>query len=311
MAATPPFSVLDREGFSSCLNADFGPVEPILINPYCAILRTTRQGDAVILKQYRPEHIHLAGEERTALLSWSAACAGVSGIYATDCLGYEPGRGVIAIQFVPGMRLSDTLRQAARNPSQSGPLLEQCARLGTVLANWRRTTALERDSGFHPHYRDYIAYLARKLGGIGLGVGALFRSLGEEVESRIVQLESCGDAPSRTHGDLVPRNIHVDSTGIGVVDLANSLANGHPYDDGANFRLALKAMGLPRSFEAQVLEAVMEPLAREGLSEGALDFFREYHRQRWLMLRLTTRSPRNWADALRGLAGFARACRRP
>jgi hypothetical protein len=93
----------------------------------------------------------------------------------------------------------------------------------------------------------------------------------------------------------------VDGERVGLIDLANTIPKSHTLNDVYNLNLALSNMILPKEFKSDLWSAFqngMKPLAFPEISHH---FYYEYHRRRWLMLKLKSRNPKDQMQAFRGL----------
>ena len=93
---------------------------------------------------------------------------------------------------------------------------------------------------------------------------------------------------------------------MGLIDLANAIQRSHTLNDLYNLKFALNNMFLPRAFKKELwtaFEAGLKPLS---FPEMAHRFYYEYHRRRWLMLKMKSRHPKEQLQAIRGLLSFAK-----
>ena len=153
---------------------------------------------------------------------------------------------------------------------------------------------------------EYMLYASGRLEKVPL-IGAPL--LGEHLptaETLFEEAQASGEPTSFCHGDCVLRNAHADEQSIGLIDWANTSHDSHILNDIYNFRTAAHNMFLTPGYRRQLLEALSE-----GLGDLAFDirlhrFFYEYHRRRWLMLKLYAKRPWPWIQALRAVTTFAK-----
>jgi hypothetical protein len=65
-------------------------------------------------------------------------------------------------------------------------------------------------------------------------------------------------------------------------------------------------MLLPQVFKTDLLAGFREGLGDITFPDAVHRFYYEYHRRRWLMLKLHARSPGDLAQGIRGLMSFAK-----
>jgi aminoglycoside phosphotransferase (APT) family kinase protein len=112
--------------------------------------------------------------------------------------------------------------------------------------------------------------------------------------------------PSFVHGDFVFKNMHVDGERIGLIDFANANPLSHPLNDIYNLHFALANMLVPQGFKDRLMASFREGWGNVTFPEIVHRFYYEYHRRRWLMLKLTSRSPRDLIQGIHGLVSFAK-----
>ncbi len=281
-------------------------LELIQENKYCAIYRARLAGRPVIVKKYRGEDPSLMLAEAAALDQYHAM-AGELGLADSGTLAVHPERNLLLIAFVPGVPLTEVVR-AGRRP---GPARERALRhmrkLGHYLATLRRRT-LRPGEPLDPFHFEYIRHSSRRLAEAPLGLGRFFRQAPAQAELLIRALEAAAPVPSAVHGDLVFRNIHADGERTGLIDFANALTHSHTLNDLYNLHFALQNMLLPRAWRRDLWAALLDGLGELPAAPAVHRFFFEYHRRRWLALKLHARRPVARLEAVRGLLlGFARS----
>jgi len=294
-----------RSRLSAALGMELDRVSFIQANAYCRIYRAETGGRRVIVKQYRDGAAGQAMDEARAVDLYHEVAAGVHGLTDGRTLAANEAQGVICEEFVEGERMTEVVRRGARDAQDAGKAVRLMSALGALLARLRRRTARP---GLPPaafHF-EYMAYCSRRLQDAPLAGALLFRGARASAERLSDAYRASGEAPSFAHGDFVFRNIHVDGERLGLIDFANAVFASHTLNDAYNLNTALAHATAPGAYQRKLREAFVEGLGGQAFSEAAHEFFYEYHRRRWLMLKLRTRNPLRWAQAARALAVFAR-----
>jgi len=99
----------------------------------------------------------------------------------------------------------------------------------------------------------------------------------------------------------------VDGERVGLIDLANTIPKSHTLNDVYNLNFAFSNMILPKKFKVELWSAFQNGIKPLDFPEIAHHFYYEYHRRRWLMLKIRSRNPKDQMQAFRGLFGFARS----
>jgi aminoglycoside phosphotransferase (APT) family kinase protein len=134
----------------------------------------------------------------------------------------------------------------------------------------------------------------------------LFKGMSSEAERLSNDFRLSNIVPSFIHGDFVFKNIHIKDERAGLIDFANANSLSHPLNDIYNLRFALANMLLPKKFKADLFAGFQDGLGSRDFTEIAQRFYYEYHRRRWLMLKLTSRNPADLIQGFRGLLSFAK-----
>lgn len=276
-------------------------------NAYCSIWSARCGGHRVAFKIYKTPDARLPELEAAAVDLYHSVVSGDDSFIDSGRVAFDEGRRMVAVGFVPGVRLADWLRASARDKALRDAAPALMAKLGSLLRRFRERTT-QPGERFDPFHGEYLRYCSAKLASAP-GIGAvMFRELAEDAGELVAALEGSGAAPSFAHGDFVFRNIHVHEGRIGLIDFANSLRLSHTANDVHNLRIALANMGtLPADYRDELWKAFEVGLGPERRVPAADRFFREFHRRRWLMLNLRCADPKRWMRAARGLATFARA----
>lgn len=274
-------------------------------NKYCTIWRVMMDGTPVVLKKYVGDNPALARVEGEAVEVYHRIAVGVPELIDSRRVAFSAPHNVVGVSFVPGDRLADVL---LRLSSDRARWPEASLLLGIVGETLRRLYETTKQPGLalDRFHAEYIHYTSRSLAGVRVMGRVMFRRWEQEAAELVAELEKAAVVPSFAHGDLVPRNIHVQDGRVGLIDFANSLMASHPLHDMMNMWFALQNMMIDGGFRARLWDAFCDGFGPRQFPDAAWLFFWEWHRRRWLMLNLRTNDPRRLARALRGLATFAR-----
>jgi hypothetical protein len=294
-----------EERFGRALGLAVTDLQPIQTNAYCAIYRARTPEGLIIIKEYALGQGHLAAAEAQALQLYHEIAAGDPDLLDSGVPRLSSDRRVLGIGFVPGERLTEVIRRGRHDAVARGQAGRAMAVLARLLERLRERTAVAGGEA-SPFLHEYLRYCSERLAHVPLAGRWLFARGPAEAESLWDGLRQCGLPTSFAHGDFVCRNLHVSGDRVGVIDFANANSSSHVLNDLCNLRFALLNMRLSTPYRqelwapmAGLLEVARFPLA-------ARRFYHEYHRRRWLMLKLGARNPLEWLQALRGLLLFAR-----
>ena len=176
--------------------------------------------------------------------------------------------------------------------------------LGRLLKGLYETTQVQGGET-SPFIFEYTEHTAIQLANIPVLGFLFFRGIREEAARLSERFKAARITPSFIHGDFVFRNIHVDGERVGLIDLANTIPRSHTLNDVYNLNFALNNMILPKEFKAELWSAFQKGIKPLAFPEIAHHFYYEYHRRRWLMLKIRSRNPKDQMQGLRGLFGFA------
>lgn len=293
------------KAFSEALGFSLQDLVLLQENKYCLIYRGEGERGRCIVKHYR-------GEDTTLLLEEASALATYHGWVEDDPKMLDSGEPLVApeenllcIGFVEGEAFSDLLYRARWTPGLRGRALEAMKILGGFLRKTYVRTVHDTEEPA-PFLFEYFAYCSRNLASLPLLGPLFFQGLPADAESLGLRFREARVPPSFAHGDLVFKNIHVSETRVGLIDFANANPRSHLLNDLYNLRFALHNMLLKPSFKEALLLSLYEGLGPLRFPEIVHAFYHEYHRRRWLMLKLKGRSPKDRLQALRGLLTFAR-----
>ena len=288
------------------LTRRFGPLRRIKENAYCLIYRAGDAATPSIVKQYKGADASLARQEAEALDFYHEIARDDPDLTDSRCLEFDADANLLQIGFVEGLTFTRLLYRARRCERARRQAVHAMGVLGRLMRQLNQRTRIA-NGATTPFMYEYIQHCSKRLSGFPILGRALFRNARAEADELWRDLQACGVEPSFIHGDLVFRNIHVDDDGrVGLIDFANALPDSHTLNDLYNLRLALDNMWLPRAFRRELWAAFEAGLAPLTFPEAAHRFYFEYHRRRWLMLKIGSRNPWWWTQAARGLATFAR-----
>ena len=152
-----------------------------------------------------------------------------------------------------------------------------------------------------PFIFEYSEYTSRQLASVPVLGFLFFRGIIKNTSQLSESFKAAQITPSFIHGDFVFRNIHVSGERVGLIDLANTIEKSHTLNDVYNLKFALNNMILPKEFKTELWAAFQNGLKPFSFPEIVHHFYYEYHRRRWLMLKIRSRNPKDQMQALRGL----------
>ena len=298
----------DPKHASARLGLEIASLAFLQENPYCRVFRGETPDGPIILKQYKTPDARLLTTEAEAQDFYHLVAADDRRLIDSGAVGLDVEEKLLAICFVAGERFSDLIRRGRMDLQARSTAVCMMGVLGNLLRTfYARTRAPGAEMDPFPF--EYLRYSSRQLERLpGLG-RAVFRGLTRDADRLVGAFRAARVVPSFAHGDCVFRNIHVGNGRLGLIDFANALARSHVLNDVYNLRFALDNMLLARAYRQELRGAFSSALGHVDVPQIAHEFFYEYHRRRWLMLKLRTRHPAPWAQALRGLLGFARPFR--
>ncbi len=294
-----------RQEYSRDLGIELVSLKLIQENKYCAIYRVETPKGPRILKKYRGEDPRLVTAEAEALRLYHRLAADDPDLMDSDEPLIRADKNLLCIGFVKGEALNETLYRARNDQRLRSTCVKIMKILGHVIRRLRDTTRSE-DGETSPFIFEYLDYCSRRLEGIPILGSVLFKGAAIEAQQLSESLRHSKEIPSFVHGDFVFKNIHVHGDRVGLIDFANTNERSHPLNDIYNLRFALAHMFLPGEFKVHLLESFHAGLGPVNFPETVHRFYYEYHRRRWLMLKLTARSPWEKAQGMRGLLTFAR-----
>lgn len=296
---------LTKEQFSQDLGMELTSLDLIQENKYCYIYRSEADARPFILKKYKGDDSSLIREEAKALDFYHDIAGNDPDLIDSKAVKLNAEQNLLCIGFVEGECFSDVLyrgRKSAETREQSVRIMGILGRLIKSLHKMTRMPGAETSRFIF----EYSEHTSRQLESIPVLGSLLFSGLKKSTSQLSESFKAARITPSFIHGDFVFRNIHVEGERVGLIDLANTIQRSHTLNDVYNLRFALSNMILPKKFKAELWSAFrdgMEPLT---FPEIAHQFYYEYHRRRWLMLKIKSHNPRDQMQAVRGLFSFAK-----
>jgi len=293
-----------RQEYGEALGLTILSLNPIQENKYCAIFLARTPAGLRIIKKYRGDDPFLAREEARALDFYHELAAADPNLLDSGRSIFREDRNLLSIGFVEGDRMSDVLYRARRDPPLQARLIRIMAVLGRLLCTIYDNTGVA-GAKTSPFMFEYMDYCSRRLEQTPW-IPMVFRGLQKDAERLGRELEAAAITPSFVHGDFVFKNIHVQGDRVGLIDFANTNPLSHPLNDIYNLRMALSNMVLPLNFKKGLLAGLMDGFGGVSFPEAAHRFYYEYHRRRWLMLKLLSGGIWDRIQGIRGLMTFAR-----
>jgi hypothetical protein len=291
--------------FAEDLGLDLRSLELIQENKYCAIYRGSTPEGPCIVKKYAAGDPSLVRVEAEALALYHRLARNDPSLIDSGEPLLKEEKRLLCIGFVPGDRFSDFLYAARRDRALRDRACLFMITLGRVLRTIHEQTQQmgKETSPFIFEYFDYSSARMEQLPFLGSVLFAAMRSQAREIADAF---RECHVAPSFVHGDFVFKNMHVQGNRIGLIDFANANPLSHPLNDIYNLRFALANMLLPRAFKERLLESFCDGLGSMAFPVPIHRFYYEYHRRRWLMLKLTSGNAADLMQGMRGLVSFAK-----
>ena len=290
---------------SAALGLQITALRIIQRNAYCAIYGgLLADGDRCIVKTYFSADPELARIEVQAANFYRDVIREVPDVHPGGALAFVPEANILALRFVPGTCFTDAVYAAVRHPAERAHILTATRRLGEILR--RLYDASQTRAAVDPFMGEYASYASGRLEHLPWPVHHLFAGSQADARALWTAWQTAEPVVSFCHGDFTFRNLHLDGGTIGLIDFANARWNSHILNDVYNFHLAAHNMILPRSFRNDILTALVDGMGELCFAGNVHHFFYEYHRRRWLMLKLTARHPWAWLQTCRALATFAR-----
>jgi hypothetical protein len=293
--------------YAKALGIGLTSLSPIQRNKYCAIGKgTLEDGTPCIVKDYGDSNPALAKLEADSLVFYDRISTGIDGLKSCGLLAYSAEKNLLAISFMSGQSYTRFVYKSLFSKVRKNLAVEHARTLGRLLRALYLQGPVTEDHKLGDFMREYLQHATDRLENFPMfGKTALGRNAAD-VQALLGEAGASGERPSFCHGDCVPRNAHTDEQGIGLIDWANTSEQSHILNDIYNLFTALNNMVLPPAFKRQILKALSDGLGDLAFDVRLHRFFYEYHRRRWLMLKLYARRPWPFLQALRGMATFAK-----
>jgi hypothetical protein len=294
-----------RHTYGEGLEMDLSTLDPIQENKYCGIFQAESRGQPFIIKKYKGDDSSLVKTEAKALDFYHDIAKGDPDLIDSRAVKLNEKENLLCIGFVEGECFSDVLYAARKDEALKERSIRIMGILGKLLKSLYEMTQLP-GSETSPFIYEYAEHSSRQLESIPVLGFLLFRGIRKSTAELSGGFKSARITPSFIHGDFVFRNIHVSGERVGLIDLANTIQRSHTLNDVYNLHFALKNMILPEDFKEKLWKAFHEGMKPLDFPKIAHHFYYEYHRRRWLMLKIKGRNPRDKAQAFRGLLSFAK-----
>ena len=296
---------LTKEQFSQDLGMGLTSLDLIQENKYCYIYRSGCDGQPFIIKKYKGDDSALIEEEAKALNFYHDIAKDDPDLIDSKAVKLIAEKNLLCIGFVEGECFSDVLYRGRKDTGvreQSIRIMGILGRLIKGLYEMTHAPGVETS----PFIFEYSEYTSRQLASVPVLGFLFFRGIIKNTSQLSESFKAAQITPSFIYGDFVFRNIHVSGERVGLIDLANTIEKSHTLNDVYNLKFALNNMILPKKFKTELWAAFQNGIKPLSFPEIVHHFYYEYHRRRWLMLKIRSRNPKDQMQALRGLFGFAR-----
>lgn len=296
----------NRREYSLDLHIELDSLDLIKENKYCVIYLAETPNGPRIVKKYKGEDTSLVRVEADALSFYHQLAKDELSLTDSGEPLLREDRNLLCIGFVQGDAFSDVLYRAQKDAVLRDRSVRIMRILGKVIRTIFERTQRPTDET-SPFIFEYFNYCSARLEQIPLLGSTLFKGMSSQAERLANEFRGSRILPSFVHGDFVFKNIHVKDEKVGLIDFANANPLSHPLNDIYNLRFALANMLLSKTFKADLLAGFQAGLGSVDFSEIAQRFYYEYHRRRWLMLKLMSRNPSDLVQGLRGVLSFAKS----
>jgi len=293
--------------YAKALGIELADLSPIQRNEYCAIGKgTLRDGTPCIIKDYGNSDPSLGKQEADSITFYQTISGGVDGLKGCGLLAYNEAQNLLAISFMSGESYTRFVYKSLFSKDRKLIAIQHAKTVGILLRELYQRGPVAPENELGDFMREYFQHATDRLEKVPMLGKLILGGNTGSVDSLLSDATASGERPSFCHGDCVPRNAHSDEHGIGLIDWANTSEQSHILNDVYNLFTALNNMVLPPAYKTKILQALSDGLGDLTFDIRLHRFFYEYHRRRWLMLKLYTRRPWPWLQALRGLATFAK-----
>jgi thiamine kinase-like enzyme len=291
--------------YSADLGIQLTSLKLIQENKYCLIYEAEFSDNKCIIKKYRGEDPALIKIEAQALDFYHQLSQENVDLIDSGAPSLIEEKNLLRIGFVEGEAFSDFLYRARKNKELRNKANNYIQILGWLIRTiYEKTQQPEQETA--PLIYEYFEYTSKRLEEISV-LGTIFFKGYRDTAKRIAdKFRNAKITPSFVHGDFVFKNIHVRNGKVGLIDFANAIYLSHPLNDIYNMLMALGNMFLPKSFKSELINSFKKGLGPVQFPEIAHEFYYEYQRQRWLMLKLSYFEPKEMIQGFIGLATFAK-----
>jgi hypothetical protein len=287
------------------LGIEIGSLSLIKENKYCLIYLAATPDGSRIVKKYKAGDPSLVRIEAEALSFYHDLAESDPHLMDSGVPVLCEDKRLLGIGFIEGTPFNEVVYSARKNGSER----ERAVRIMRVLERLIRQIydRTQRPQDVTSSFIfEYFNYCSTRLENLPLLGSLLFKKTSSEAKELADEFRFSKPVPSFIHGDLVFKNIHVKDELVGLIDFANANTCSHCLNDIYNLWFALANMVLPKSLKRNLLASFLAGFGPLDFPEIISRFYYEYHRRRWLMLKLTSRHPRDLVQGLRGLLTFAR-----
>jgi len=295
--------------YSRDLGIELDALELIQENKYCIIYRAITSNGPCIIKKYRGEDPALVIAEADALSLYHRLAKDDPMLIDSGPPRLIKDKNLLYIGYVDGAAFNTVLYRAQNDASLGARCVRLMSTLGKTLTRiYDETRRAGEETS--PFIFEYFHYCSTRLEQLPVLGSVLFHGACTDALELSDMLRTTAPEPSFVHGDLVFKNIHVKDEQLGLIDFANANPLSHPLNDIYNLRFALANMLISRTFKADLLQGFYEGFGDLDFPETVHHFYYEYHRRRWLMLKLTSKGVGDAIQGLRGLMTFAKPFQR-
>jgi tRNA A-37 threonylcarbamoyl transferase component Bud32 len=292
--------------YSLDLGIELTSLDLIQENKYCYIYRSEADRQPFIIKKYKGDDSSLVREEARALDFYHDIAKDDPDLIDSRAVKLNAEKNLLCIGFVEGECFSDILYRGRKDVGVREQSVRIMGVLGRLIKGLYEITHVP-GAETSPFIFEYCQYSSRQLESIpGLGF-LLFKGIRKSTSELSEAFKMAQITPSFIHGDFVFRNIHVEGERVGLIDFANTIQRSHTLNDVYNLRFALNNMILPKGFKKDLWSAFRAGIQPLSFPEITHHFYYEYHRRRWLMLKIRSRNPVDQMQAVRGLFSFAKS----
>lgn len=289
-----------RPALSRRLGVQLTGLELIKDNGRCFVYRGLRPDNDVIIKQYRSRDATLARREVHALHVYDEVCEDVPEALPVRVLAFDPETHTFCMEYVHGATMAQALERARGNSVREAAVARAMTVVGALLrALYERT----RRSGVtpSPFLKEYLQHVSNGLRSVPLLGRTVFESYPLEAAALWDDLIQTGEPTSMIHGDPSLNNILVRGNRVGLIDFANTNDAAHLLADAYGLSVCLRTKRMSKGFRQQLFDALHQGMGGGNFTDAAHRFYWEWHRRRWLFLKLSSGGAGASAEGIRSL----------